>query len=93
MKNLLISAAAATAVLTVAPAYAVGTTEQISMCASALEEQGLAPANVFKQEFVSIKGASLRTVTMKLIPLSGGEVQLAECQIKRGKVIGAAIKA
>ena len=64
----------------------------LTLCASALETQGLAPVDAFKTEFVSVKGASLRTVTMKLIPLSGGVEQIAECQIKRGKVVGAEIQ-
>ncbi len=93
MKNLIVAIAASTLALSTAPAIAAGTSDQISLCASALETQGLAPADAFKTEFVSVKGASLRTVTMKLIPLAGGVEQIAECQIKRGKVVGAAIKA
>ncbi len=93
MKNLIAAVAASALALGLAPAFAAGTSEQISMCASALETGGLAPAATYKTEFVSVKGASLRTVTMKLIPLAGGDALLAECQIKRGKVVGAEIKA
>lgn len=76
-----------------APAHAAGSAEQIALCAEALRTGGLAPEDAFKTEFKGIKGASLRTVTMKLIPLAGGAEQLAECQIKRGKVVAAEIKA
>lgn len=93
MKNLFLAVAASALALSIAPAFAAGTSDQITLCASALETQGLAPVDSFKTEFVSVKGASLRTVTMKLIPLAGGAEQVAECQIKRGKVVGAEIKA
>lgn len=92
MKNLLIAAATAAA-LSVTPAFATSSSEQISLCSAALEAQGLAPADVFKKKFVNIKGAALKTVTFKLLPLTGGDAQVAECQIKGSKVVGAAIKA
>ncbi len=97
MKNLItavaVSALSIAAFAQATPAHAAGSAAQISMCADALQSEGLAPADAFRTEFVSIKGASLRTVTMKLIPLAGGIEQFAECQIKRGKVVGAEIKA
>jgi len=93
MKNLLIAAIASSAALSIAPAHAMSSAEQISLCNSALEEQGIAPSDVFKKKFVAIKGASLKTVIFKLTPLAGGEAQTAECQIKGAKVIGAQIKA
>ena len=92
MKNLLIAAAAATIALSLAPAYAASSAEQISLCNSALEEQGIAPLDQFKKKFVTIKGAALKTVTFKLTPLAGGEPQVAECQVKGRTVVGAAIK-
>ena len=92
MKNLLIAAAAATIALSLAPAYAASSSEQISLCNSALEDQGIAPADQFKKKFATIKGAALKTITFKLTPLAGGDAQVAECQIKGGKVVGAAIK-
>lgn len=92
MKNLLIAAAASAIALSLAPAYAESSSEQISLCKSALEEQGVAPADLFKKKFVTIKGAALKTITFKLTPLAGGDSQVAECQIKGGTVVGAAIK-
>lgn len=93
MKNILIAAAASVVALAVAPAHATSSAEQISLCKSALEDQGIAPSDVFKKKFVNIKGAALKTITFKLLPLAGGDAQTAECQIKGGKVVGAAIKA
>jgi hypothetical protein len=93
MKNLLIAAVASAVALSIAPAYAASSSEQISLCSAALEAQGIAPADIFKKKFVNIKGAALKTVTFKLTPLAGGDAQVAECQIKGSKVVGAAIKA
>jgi len=92
MKNLLIAAAASAIALSLAPAYAATSSEQISLCSAALESQGIAPADQFRKKFVAIKGAALKTITFKLTPLAGGEDQTAECQIKRGEVVGATIK-
>lgn len=89
MKNLAFAGIAALALA--GPAFAASTSDQISLCASALDAQGLAPADAFKTEFVSVRGASLRTIVMKLIPRAEGAEQLAECRIRRGEVIGAAI--
>lgn len=93
MKSLVIAAAASAVALSLAPAHAASSSEQISLCNAALEEQGIAPADLFKKKFVSIKGAALKTITFRLTPLAGGEPQIAECQIRGGKVVGAAIKA
>ncbi len=93
MRNLLIAAVASAITLSLAPAYAESSAEQISLCKTALEDQGIAPADLFKKKFVTIKGAALKTITFKLTPLAGGDAQVAECQIKGGKVVGAAIKA
>ena len=93
MKNLLIAATASAIALSIAPAHATSSSEQVSLCHTALEEQGIAPADLFKKKFVNIKGAALKTITFKLTPLAGGEPQVAECQIKGSKVVGAAIKA
>lgn len=93
MKSLVIAAAASAVALSLAPAHAASSSEQISLCNAALEEQGIAPADLFKKKFVNIKGAALKTITFRLTPLAGGEPQIAECQIRGGKVVGAAIKA
>lgn len=92
MKDLLIAVAASAVVLSFAPAHAASSSEQISLCNTALEEQGVAPAEQFKKKFVRIKGAALKTITFKLLPLSGGEAQTAECQIRGENVVAAQIK-
>ena len=91
MKNLLI-APAATLAIGAAPAFASSTQDQITLCASELSTQGLAPADQFRAKFVSLKGASLRTLKLKLIPVDGGDSKLAECRIKGDTVVEATIK-
>ncbi|MCB2112683.1 MAG: hypothetical protein KDD85_03950 [Parvularculaceae bacterium] len=91
MNKLLVAAAAALAIGT-APAFASSTQDQISLCTSELSTQGLAPADQFRAKFVSLKGASLRTLKLKLIPVDGGDSKVAECRIKGDTVVEATIK-
>lgn len=76
-----------------APAYAADTADLVDQCVAALDENGVAKAAEYRARFVSAKGASAKTVTLKLTPLAGGDAVTAECVIKRGEVLGAAIKA
>ena len=92
MKNILIAFAASAVALSIAPAHATSSSDQISLCKSAVEVQGLAPADAFKLRFVNIKGAALKTVTFKASPITGGEDQIVECRIRGGNVIEAAVK-
>ncbi len=92
MKNLLIASAAAAIALGLAPAFASSTQDQVTLCASELSSQGLAPADQFRAKFVSLKGASLRTLKLKLIPVDGGDAKVAECRIKGDTVVEATIK-
>jgi len=92
MKNLLIATAAAAFAVGAAPAFASSTQDQISLCASELSTQGLAPIDQFRAKFVSLKGGSLRTLKLKLIPVDGGDSKVAECRIKGDTVVEATIK-
>lgn len=76
-----------------APAYAAGEVAQVELCAAALDAQGLAAASDYRAKFIKSKGGATKTVTVELIPLSGGDVKTAECQIKRGEVTEAAVSA
>jgi len=91
MKKFLIATVAAMALGSV-PANASSTQDQIALCASALQAQGLAPADEFRTKFVSLKGASVRTLKVKLIPTSGGETKVAECRIQGDTIVDATIK-
>lgn len=91
MYKILTPALAAAAVLVLAPAHAATSSEQISLCSAALEEQGVAPADAFKKKFSFIKGASLKTVGFKLTPVNGGDEKIAECRIKGDTVVSAEI--
>lgn len=90
MKNVLIAIAASAFALSIAPAYATSSTEQVSICGDALE--AVAPADQFKAKFLGIKGAALKTVTFKLTPVDGGDAQVAECKIKGETVVEAGIQ-
>ena len=94
MKNLLLAIPAAALLgLAITPANATSSSEQISLCSTAIVDQGLAPADAVKVKFKNIKGASLKTVTFKLLPLSGeGDGQIVECQIRGDDVVGAQIR-
>ena len=71
------------AVFAAAPAFAADWSEKISLCAEAVQEQGLAEVENYRVKFA--KGAS-RKLTIELIPNDGGETLEAECRIRRGAV-------
>ena len=90
--------AAAAAVLTysalaAAPAQASDLNAQVALCASALDEQGVAAAGDYRAKFLKTKGGATKTVTVRMIPLGEGDSLTAECQIRRGEVIGVDLKA
>lgn len=64
--------------------------EKISLCAEAVEAEGLAEVDNYRVRFSS--GAS-RKLTIELIPLDGGEKLTAECRMSRGKVTEVSMKA
>ncbi len=91
MKNLMI-AATSLLVLAAPPAFAGERENQVSLCASALETQGLAPADSFRAKFVKAKGGAVQKIVIKLISLGDSPSVDAECLIKGGEVTSAAIK-
>jgi hypothetical protein len=76
-----------------APARASDLNTQVSLCAAALDEQGLAGADEYRAKFLKTKGGATKTVTVRMIAVGNGDSLTAECQIRRGEVIGAEIKA
>ena len=92
MKFLAATAFAAAATLSMtAPAFAADTADLVNQCVVALDANGVASADEYRARFVRAKGASTKTVTLKLFPVDGGEPKTAECVIKRGEVQQAAL--
>lgn len=91
MKSLLIALAASTIALATVPALAGEREDQLSLCASALDEQGLAALDAYRTKFVKAKGGALQKIIVKLVPLADGPSLTAECLIKRGEVTSATI--
>ncbi len=92
MRNLLAAFAASAVVFAAAPAFAGEREEQVTMCASALDVQGLAKAGDYRAKFVKAKGGAAQTVTIKLIPNADGPSITGECLIKKGEVTSATIQ-
>lgn len=92
MKALLTALAASALVLSAAPAFAGEREDQVTLCASAIDAQGLAKQGDYRAKFVKAKGGAVQTVTIKLIPTAEGASLTAECLIKKGEVTEAAIQ-
>lgn len=98
MKEVLLAAAFAV-VTTVAfvalPATAFASeTEDVALCAAALDAKGVAAADAFRPKFLKSKGAAVRKISVLMIPTAGDAVSIeAECSIKRGEVVDVAVKA
>jgi hypothetical protein len=92
MKALLTAFAASALVLSAAPAFAGEREDQVNLCASAIDAQGLAKTGDYRAKFVKAKGGAAQTVTIKLIPTTEGDALTAECLIKKGEVTEAAIQ-
>jgi hypothetical protein len=87
----LIAAASALALIA-APALAGERESQISLCAAALDAQGLAAVDSYRVKFLKAKGGAVQKVVVKLIPLADGPSLTAECLIQRGEVTSATIQ-
>lgn len=89
-------ALAMTAAFVAAPAtaFAASADEEVSLCAAAADANGIAAADAYRAKFIKSRGGAKKTVTIKLVPASGeAETITAECEIKRGEVLGVAVKA
>ena len=74
-------------------AHAASASDKVSMCIEALEAAGQTPADGFSSKMVSMSGASVTKITVKLTPENGGEPVEATCKVKRGKVVETTIDA
>ncbi|HBS32303.1 MAG TPA: hypothetical protein DEA40_11270 [Parvularcula sp.] len=97
MKALSTAIAASALILSVAPllvtpAFAGEREDQVNLCASAIDAQGLANTGDYRAKFVKAKGGAAQTVTIKLIPTREGDSLTAECLIKKGEVAEATIQ-
>lgn len=73
-------------------ASAKNISEEIAMCADAVNDAGLAKVAEYDVKFASVAGASVKRLAIELVPTANGETIVAECRIKRGKVIDVALK-
>ncbi len=97
MKALLSAFAASALVLSASPVFATPAfagerEDQVTLCASAIDAQGLAKAGDYRAKFVKAKGGAAQTVTIKLIPNAEGPSITGECLIKKGEVTNATIQ-
>jgi hypothetical protein len=75
-------------------AFASETGDQVALCAAALDAKGIAAADDYRAKFLKTKGGALKTVTVKMVPVSDGAAAIeAECQIRSGEVIDVTVKA
>jgi len=68
------------------PANATTVSDQINLCAAAIDAEELAVISDYRVKFVSASGGGAKRVSVDLIPVAEGEVLRAECKIRRGKV-------
>jgi hypothetical protein len=92
MKAFLAAFTASALVLSAVPALAGEREDQVNLCASAIDAQGLTKAGDYRAKFVKAKGGAAQTVTIKLIPNADGPTMVAECLIKKGAVTEATIR-
>ncbi|MEZ5920543.1 MAG: hypothetical protein R3C60_04240 [Parvularculaceae bacterium] len=85
--------ATAALILSANPAFAGERDDQVTMCASALEAQGLTNGGDYLARFEKARGSLVQTLTVKLIPTAGGDTLTGVCKIKKGEVQSAEIKA
>ena len=93
MREVLIAAAFAvvsTVAFVALPATAFASeTDDVALCAAALDANGVADANDYRAKFLKSKGAQVRKVSVLLIPNGDGQSIEAVCEIKKGEVISA----
>lgn len=75
-----------------APALAATLSEQVALCAAAVDDEGLAEIADYRANYVNSRGAASKRLTIELIPYDAGDVLTAECVIRRGEVTAVALK-
>lgn len=92
MNKIVASCLASLAVFAFSSANAKSSKQQVEMCAGALASNGSTAAAEYRAKFKKSRGGSVKTLTIDLVPLSGGEKLTGICKIKGGKITEAAIK-
>lgn len=91
LKNLAaILAAGSIAAVASTAVFAADWSEKISLCAAAVQAEGLAEVEDYRVKFA---GGASRKLTIELIPNDGGETLEAVCRIRRGEVSSVELKA
>ncbi|WDI32118.1 hypothetical protein PUV54_02795 [Hyphococcus flavus] len=85
LNKTLVTAAAATALTAGASASAADWTKNVSLCATAAENEGLVTAGEYRAKFLRGGGGATKTISIELIPHEGDAME-AVCKIRRGEV-------
>ncbi|MFQ5562821.1 MAG: hypothetical protein ACE5FO_04550 [Parvularculaceae bacterium] len=94
MKHLVIALVAAGGLFAVSSAGATNWTENVALCAAALDEQGVADADRYVPRLKKTRDGATKRVTVKMAPLNDDlEAIVAECRIRSGEVVDVSIKA
>ena len=77
----------ASAGLSISPANAASTSEMISMCTQAAEEQNLITTGEYTARMKSVRGASVKRLSLRYVSSEkGADDVLVECKVRRDKV-------
>lgn len=94
IKKLTFTLAALGGFFAASSAGATNWTENVALCAAALDAQGIAAADQYQPKIKTVSDGATKRVTVKMTPLlDGAEVIIAECKIRRGKVVDVSVKA
>ena len=72
-------------------AFAASAGDQMTLCAAAADEEGIAGPD-YRVKFVKSRGGSVKKVVLKFIPADGGAAITANCRIENGEVTELAVK-
>lgn len=86
-------AALSTVAVLNSPALASSVSEDLALCASALDQRGVAQADSFRPKFLRLRGGAVRRIGVLMIPNADGAPSIeAECRIQRGEVVDVTVK-
>lgn len=90
-KNIILPMIIGAVAVTTAPAGATNWSQQVDLCAAAVDAEGLAEVSDYSVKFGGAAGA--KRLEIKLVPNAGGDTLIAECRIRRGEVTSVTLKA
>lgn len=85
LNKTLAALAASTALIATSAAFAANWDENVSLCATAAEKEGLVAAGEYRAKFVRGGGGRTKTISIELIPHDGDAME-AVCKIRSGEV-------